>query len=106
MWTVAVATGARLCLNTIPAFRVGATRCGLPDAKLLPPDQCDIRDLDGALEKLSTLTPRYKKQVLEACGVCISADKEITPEEGELFRGISDVLDCPMPPLLPGQPLA
>jgi hypothetical protein len=64
-----------------------------------------IEAIDAALDKLAQLTPRYKKVILQACAACISADKEITVAEGELFRGIADVLDCPVPPLLPGQTL-
>jgi hypothetical protein len=30
----------------------------------------------------------------------------VTVHEAELLRGIADSLGCPMPPLLPGQPLA
>ena len=41
-----------------------------------------------------------KKCVLEACAACIGADGQVTVEEGELLRVISDALDCPMPPLL------
>ena len=33
----------------------------------------------------------------------ICADEEVKSREAELLRGISDMLNCPMPPLLPGQ---
>ena len=90
----------------IPAFRKRAARLGMREARILAADQVDIVSVDRALDKIALLTPRYKKVVLQACAACISADKEITVREGELFRGIADVLDCPMPPLLPGQKLA
>ena len=87
------------------AFKKGSAKMGMRDANLLPESQLGIEAVDAALDKLSQLTPRYKKVILQACAACISADREITVAEGELFRGIADVLDCPMPPLLPGQTL-
>ncbi|MCH7870425.1 MAG: M48 family metalloprotease, partial [Planctomycetes bacterium] len=61
--------------------------------------------LDKALDELAKAAPRCKKALLEACAVCVSADNEVTVREAELFRAVADALDCPMPPLLPGQPL-
>jgi hypothetical protein len=40
---------------------------------------------------------------LQACAECIGADEQVTIEEGELLRVISDALDCPMPPILDGR---
>ena len=40
-----------------------------------------------------------------AAAACVAADHEVTVSEAELFRAIADTLDCPVPPLLPGQPL-
>ncbi|MHC4550406.1 MAG: hypothetical protein ACYTEZ_16685 [Planctomycetota bacterium] len=84
----------------------GASRLALDDVAFLAAEKCGLHALDLALDKLATVTPRLKRVVLESAGACIAADKQVTPAEGELFRGIADVLDCPMPPLLPGQPLA
>ncbi|MCZ6574041.1 MAG: M48 family metallopeptidase [Planctomycetota bacterium] len=91
------------------AFELGRARLkGVDPAAVpfLPPEECRLRDLDAALDKLATVTPRFKRPILEAAGACIAADKQVTVEEGEIFRGIADILGCPMPPLLPGQPLA
>jgi len=84
----------------------GASRFAVDEVAFLAAEECGLRALDLALDKLATVTPRLKRVVLESAGACIAADKQVTPAEGELFRGIADVLDCPMPPLLPGQPLA
>jgi hypothetical protein len=46
------------------------------------------------------------QQLLMACAACIAADRTVTQSEGEMLRAIADALGCPMPPLLPGQPLA
>jgi Zn-dependent protease with chaperone function len=91
------------------AFELGCTRLKGVDAETVPyleAEECGWPVLDAALDKLATVTPRCKRTILEAAGTCIAADQQVTVEEGELFRGIADVLDCPMPPLLPGQPLA
>jgi len=88
------------------AFAAGAARLKTDGVELLPASETALRNFDEALEKLRRVAAPQKRRLLEACGTCISADKEITAEEGELFRGIADVLECPMPPLLPGQKLS
>jgi len=79
---------------------------GLADLRLLAPEQAGLAELDRALPRLGELTPQLKRQVMTACADFISADHEISVEEAELFRAIADTLDCPVPPLLPGQPLS
>ena len=46
-----------------------------------------------------------KGKLLHACAVTVAADREVTVVEAELLRATADSLGCPMPPLLPGQPL-
>ena len=65
-----------------------------------------LRELDAALQQLASAEPLALRPVLAACAACITADLEVTQTEGELLRAIADTLGCPMPPLLPGQPLA
>ena len=72
---------------------------------LAEPDACGHEPLDEALQSLSALSPKAKRTLLNACAACIAADKQATVREVELLRLISDSLGCPMPPLLPGQPL-
>ena len=43
--------------------------------------------------------------IIEACAICIAADRKITVDEAELLRVVADSLGCPIPPLLPGQTL-
>ena len=88
------------------AFRQAAPQLGVGAVELMPADRCSFRSLDRALGKMNRLAPRRKKIVLEACAVCISADRQITVDEAELFRAVADSLGCPVPPILPGQPLA
>ncbi|MEE9211918.1 MAG: hypothetical protein V3U29_04615, partial [Phycisphaeraceae bacterium] len=87
------------------AFEQASGRLNLPGLALRDAQHCGLGAVDKALNALSTVSPRHKRRVLEACAVCISADKQITVREAELFRAMSDALGCPMPPLLPGQPL-
>ena len=62
-------------------------------------------DVDSALHEVATLTDKARKRLLAACVVCICENNEVSVAEGELLRCIAVRLDCPMPPLLPGQPV-
>jgi len=85
------------------AFEHGKAHLGM-DMKL--DNDTDIGGVDRALKVLQTVSPPCKRELLHACAAVISADKEVTVHEAELFRGIADALDVPIPPLLPGQKLA
>ena len=88
------------------AFAQGASRLRDLEIELLPLDRCGLADLDPALQHLSEANAASTQQLLAACAACIAADRYVTQAEGELLRAIADALGCPMPPLLPGQPLA
>src|SRR5437868_6789678 len=70
---------------------------------LLPREKCDLRALDGALDRLADTAPRLRGEVLGACVAAVATDGTVTIAEGELLRAVADSLGCPMPPLLPGQ---
>jgi Zn-dependent protease with chaperone function len=72
--------------------------------RLLEPGECGLSELSAALDDLSRVVDKKRRHVVEACAACICADDEVTVAEAELLRGICDMLDCPMPPLLPGGP--
>ena len=80
----------------------------LPKAKieLLRPEDCNLAQLDAALTELATVAAKHRQRLVEACAAAICADEKVKVREAELLRGICDMLDCPMPPLLPGQPVA
>jgi hypothetical protein len=83
------------------AFEEGVKALVWPDVRMeLLPDTIDLEALDAALRTLNAAIPALKKQVLLACASCIGADGQVTVDEGELLRAISDSLDCPMPPIL------
>ncbi|MEM1305078.1 MAG: Zn-dependent protease with chaperone function, partial [Planctomycetota bacterium] len=77
----------------------------LPEAnpRLLPAGDCGLNALDAALRKLATVAAKHRGRLVDACAASICADGKVAIQEAELLRGISDLLDCPMPPLLPGQ---
>jgi hypothetical protein len=88
------------------AFELGKARLELPGLRLRDRQECGLRDLDVALDVLATVTFKLKRRLLEAGAAAILADRQVTVHESELLRGVADSLGCPMPPLLPGQPLA
>ena len=87
------------------AFASGAAELSEISATFLTADRCDLAAFDAALDALAALAAPLQGRVLHACAVCISADREVNVLEAELIRATSDTLGCPMPPLLPGQPL-
>ena len=103
--SVLAAAGSRERLDAERAYTAGMTHLQLGGQSMLPAEQCSLKVLEQALEVLITVAPRAKRQLIHACAACIASDREITVNEAELMRAIAAVLDCPMPPLLPGQPL-
>jgi len=87
------------------AFGSGAAQLSDIEVALLPRERAGLRELDRALEILAQADPTTRQQILAACAACIAADQQVTEAEGELLRAIADGISCPMPPLLPGQPL-
>jgi hypothetical protein len=87
------------------AFARGAAELREVEAMLLPPEACGLEPLSRALDDLSRVADKKRRQVVNACAACICADREVTVAEAELLRGVCDMLDCPMPPLLPGGPV-
>ena len=80
-----------------------AAPAGSAACELLPPEACGLEQLDAALDELAQVAPKQRARLVDACAACICADAAVTVDEGELLRAICDMLDCPMPPLLPGQ---
>ncbi|WP_425397245.1 M48 family metalloprotease [Aeoliella sp.] len=79
----------------------------LPNVKLtwLPRDACSLAKLKEALETLARVAAQHRGRVLDACAEVICADGEVKVAEAELLRGIADLLECPVPPLIAGQPV-
>ena len=86
-----------------PSFRAAAKRLSEVHLELLPRDKCGLNQLSEALNKLSRVTARHRGRLVDAAAEAICTDGRVSVAEAELLRGVSDLLDCPMPPLLPGQ---
>lgn len=82
------------------AFHAAAQQ--LPDVPLAlkPQAECGLGGLSDALRTLSTVAAKHRGRLVDACAAAICADEHVRWQEAELLRGISDLLDCPMPPLL------
>ena len=78
-------------------FRAGQTFV------LLSLKRCTLVQIEPALGALAEAAPSVKRQVLDACAVCVAADGLVNCPESELLRAISDALDCPMPPFIASQ---
>ena len=57
--------------------------------------------LSQSLKRVSQATPMIKKQILTICVQAIMHDQVLTVEEIEMFRAMSEAIDCPVPPLAP-----
>ena len=64
-------------------------------------EACSLAAVNEALEKLAQTAPRLKQRILDACTVCVLADRQVTIRERELLRAIAAVLEVPMPPVAP-----
>ncbi len=95
----ALANAGSQDLNEIQkAFDTGAPYLCAPDDSdlgLLPAEQCSVKQIDAALDRLVLAAPQIKKNVIEACVHVVGADGIIREEEAELIRAVADTLDCP-----------
>jgi hypothetical protein len=85
------------------AFEAGVRQLPEVPLELLPPEACSLQELNSALVELAQSAPKQRQRLVDACAACICADAAVKVGEAELLRAVCDLLDCPMPPLLPGQ---
>jgi len=64
---------------------------------LLPRTEINFDNLGAAIDTLALLKPLQKPGLLKASLICMTQDKEYSPQERELMRAIANTLDCPMP---------
>ncbi len=69
--------------------------------KLLEYKEITPNKITEALKRLSQLSPILKRSVLEAGADIAMYDGQLKYTEAELLRAIADLLNCPLPPLLP-----
>jgi Zn-dependent protease with chaperone function len=87
--------------NEIEAAFAAATKAfEFGGFQLVKKNEISLSDLDRSLQKLETLKPSAKLQLLKACVTSVIHDQKISPVEVELLRAFSDVLGCPMPPII------
>jgi Zn-dependent protease with chaperone function len=67
---------------------------------LVPRDQCTLQTLDTSLERLASLVPPMKKQLLSGCIAIVLYDGVITVNEAEYLRAVAEALECPIPPVI------
>ncbi len=82
------------------AFDSAAQALELSELALRARNEIRLSGVDAALEKLAGLKPLAKLRLLKACVASIMHDQRVSPVEVELLRAFSDVLDCPMPPVI------
>ena len=61
---------------------------------------CSLKNFDQALQRLNGASLPIKRQLLAAALECIIWDSRITVREAELYRVVTEALDCPVPPWL------
>jgi Zn-dependent protease with chaperone function len=82
------------------AFAAAANTLEISGLQLLAKSDIKLAELDRALQKLASLKPLQKPQLLLACATSAGHDQNISSAEVELLRAFADVLDCPMPPII------
>ena len=82
------------------AFSAATKILEISGLQLVAKNKISLAGLDHSLEKLQQLKPLAKPQLLKACAASVLYDQKILSVEVELLRAFSDVLGCPMPPVI------
>jgi Zn-dependent protease with chaperone function/uncharacterized tellurite resistance protein B-like protein len=82
------------------AFEIAAAKVPGVTPRLLSANECSFAQLDNALRNLRRSSERRRGELLDACATSVAADGIVKVREAELLRGIADLLECPMPPLI------
>jgi Zn-dependent protease with chaperone function len=98
--SVLIFSGKQQGISEIEVFNQAIAELGIADIALLSKSEIRLEQLNNALDRLAQLKPLEKPRLLKACAVCITADKQITTDEVEIYRAISAIIDCPVPPLV------
>lgn len=95
-------SGARSEDQAVASFRASAGAAGLGNLDFPSRSDCSIPSLERALDSLSLLRFKDRGILLQAAVEGVCEDGMVTLAEVELLRALSSALDCPMPPVLPG----
>lgn len=82
------------------AFSAAKKILEISGLQLVARNEISFSGLDHSLEKLEKLKPLAKPQLLKACAASVLHDQKISSVEVEFLRAFSDVLGCPMPPVI------
>ncbi len=82
------------------AFAIGASKLHGLTPRFAEVSECTFEQLELALKKLRRASERRRGELIDACAACVCADGEVKVREAELIRGIADLLECPLPPLI------
>jgi Zn-dependent protease with chaperone function len=82
------------------AIDAGAKKLPGVNVRLISADQCSFAVLETALNKLRRASEHRRIELLDACAAAVAADGLVMVREAELLRGIADLLECPMPPII------
>lgn len=83
------------------AFKAGVAELKDLSLKQIESKAGDLNRLAKALNSLRRASASERKRLIDACSAAIEADGHITWQEAELLRGVGDLLDCPIPPIIP-----
>jgi Zn-dependent protease with chaperone function len=98
--SVLVYSGKQQGIGENEVFNQAIEQLDAGDISLLKKSEIKLESLNHSLDTLATLKPLEKPRLLKACAICITADQQITSNEVEIYRAISAILDCPVPPLI------
>mgnify|MGYP003626253835 CR=1 FL=1 len=82
------------------AFGAAVKILEIGDLQLMKHNEIGFPDLDHALGELEKLRPQAKQKLLKSCAASVLSDHKIMSVEVELLRAFSDVLGCPIPPII------
>ncbi|MCA8950291.1 MAG: hypothetical protein KDE27_12370, partial [Planctomycetes bacterium] len=82
----------------VTAFAAAIAALAIPaELTLLPSASSSITALDGSLDRLESVSPLGKRNLLAACMAAAGADGVLLPAETDLLRGLAEYWDCPVP---------
>lgn len=86
----------------VAAFQTGGGILGpeFDSFALLPLTECNLAQVDAALDHLAAASDPLKHTILEACATAVASDDVLHEDEIELLRAIGDTLDYPIPPFV------
>jgi len=82
------------------SFQAGTAQLENCKFALLAYENCNLPQIDAALERLNLASLPVRKLLLRACACVVACDGVVQEQEGEMLRAIAEALDCPLPPFV------